>query len=769
MKKFTLLLLTSLLAACLNDKENSTEYKINQILNKLTLEEKIGQMTQLTLDVLTTGGANYSTTPHVFDQDIIDTVLAKYKVGSILNTPASVPQTPDQWYKIVKLLQDKAIETTGIPLVYGIDQIHGTTYTKGGTFFPQEIAMAATYNPALVKQGAEITAYETKAGSLPWNFSPVLDLGRDPRWPRHWETYGEDPYLASVMGVAAVEGYQGANPDSIGKYNVAACLKHFMGYSFPRSGKDRTPSYINEQELREKYFAPFKAAIEAGALTVMVNSGINNGIPVHINAKYLTRWLKSELDWDGLIVTDWADINNVYTRDKVAQSQKEAIALAINAGIDMSMVPYDWSFCNDLRELVEEGTVPMSRIDDAVRRVLRLKFRLGLFDDPYYNTSDFPKFGSKEHEQASTNAALEAITLLKNNDDILPLKKGKRVLITGPNASTLRAINGGWTLSWQGNSADKYEEKGSSFKTALEKYIGKENTIYSPGIEYATSGHWANEQEPEISAAVASAYSADYILAFVGENSYAETPGNIDDLTLSENQRNLIKALAHTGRPIILILNEGRPRIINDIEPLCDAIIQTYLPGSFGGDALAQILYGEVNPSGKLPYTYPRYVNSLTTYDHKPSEEVDVMQGAYNYEAVVSSQWAFGYGLSYTTFEYSDLTVDKPQFSADDILTFTLKVKNTGERFGKESVLLFSSDHYASLSPDVRRLRAFTKVELQPFCDEEVTFKVPAKDLAFVGADDKWRLEKGDFTIQVGTEVIDIQCTTTKVWETPNI
>ncbi len=770
MKRLLLFLGAICALGCTDTSNYSSEDRINEILGKMTLEEKIGQMTQLTLDAITTGGSTSSTIPHVFDQAVLDSVFDVYKIGSILNTPASVPQTPEQWYDIVKLIQDRSIAATGIPSIYGLDQIHGTTYTLGGTMFPQEIAQGATFNPELVEKAAMITAYETKAGSVPWNFSPVLDLGRDPRWPRHWETYGEDSHLASVMGVAAVKGYQGENRDSIPKGRVAACLKHFLGYSAPLSGKDRTPSYVNDNDMRERYFAPFKAAIEAGALSVMVNSATNNGIPVHMNAKYLTEWLKNELNWDGLIVTDWADINNIYSRDKIASSKKEAIALAINAGIDMSMVPYDWSFCNDLRELVEEGKVPMSRIDDAARRVLRLKIRLGLFENPYYNVADFTEFSSAEHHEASENAALEAITLLKNNNNILPLDKEKRVLVTGPNANTLRAINGGWTLSWQGNNADKYgEQPGSTFREALVEYLGENKVVYSPGVEYDENGHWASELDPRIEEAVAAAYSVDYILAFVGENSYAETPGNLDDLTMSENQRNLVKALAKTGKPIILILNEGRPRIINDITPLAEGIFQTYLPGSFGGTALAKLLYGEVNPSGKLPYTYPKYVNSLTTYDHKPSESTDVMEGAYNYDAVVSSEWAFGYGLSYTTFKYSDLKADKTEFNANDKLSFTVKVANTGERFGKESVLLFSSDHFASMTPDVRRLRAFRKIELQPYCNEEVVLTIDASDLAFVGADGKWRLEEGDFTIQIGTEVVDIHCTETKVWETPNI
>lgn len=755
------------------DKE--IEAKVDAILKKMTLEEKIGQMTQLTLDVVTKGPNIYQTTyPLELDEAMLDTVLRKYKIGSILNTASNYPQTVEKWASIVTELQKVAIEETGIPLIYGIDQMHGTTFTIGGTMFPHQVGMAATFNPQLVYEGAQVVAYETKAGNTPWNFSPVLDLGRDPRWSRMYETYGEDVYLASVMGVASMKAYQGDDPNHIGANQVASCLKHFMGYGVPLSGKDRTPSYISQQDMRERHFQPFLEAIRAGALSVMVNSALNNGLPFHADRTLLTEWLKEDLNWDGVIVTDWADINNLYQRDKICATAKEAIKLSINAGIDMAMTPYEWSFCNDLKELVEEGEVSINRIDDAVRRILRMKFRLNLFDRPYWNTAEYPDFGSEKHALVARRAAEESITLLKNDQQLLPLKPNVKLLVTGPNANSMRTLNGGWTLSWQGEKADVYAEQYNTILEALRQKAGKSNIVYEPGVTYKTSNpptidikYW-EENEPEINKAVAAARNVDYILLCIGENSYAETPGNLSDLTLSRNQLQLVKALATTGKPIILILNEGRPRIVSEIEPLAKAVIQLYLPGNYGADALTDILYGEVNPSGKLPYTYPRYINSLTTYDHKPCEDTDTMEGAYNYNAVVSVQWAFGYGLSYTTFEYSNLKTNKNTFRSDEILTFTVDITNTGERNGKETMLLFSNDEIASLTPDVRRLRAFKKIELAPNEKQTVTLEVKTNDLAFVGHDGKWRLEEGSFKIQVGDQVLTVNCEETKVWNTPN-
>ena len=744
-------------------RDEQIERQVERLLRKMTLEEKIGQMTELTIDVVSKW-----VTPFELDEAKLDTVIGKYKVGSILNVPNSIAQTPEMWQKIIGRIQEKSMEEIGIPCVYGVDQIHGTTYTLGGTLFPQGVNMGATFNRSLVRQGAEISAYETKAGSIPWSYAPVVDLGRDARWPRMWENYGEDPYVNAQMGREAVLGLQGEDPNHIGKNHVAASMKHYMGYGVPVSGKDRTPSSITVQDMREKHFAPFVEAIKAGALSVMVNSAMNNGLPFHANHELLTGWLKEGLNWDGLIVTDWADINNLYSRDHIAASKKEAIKIAINAGIDMSMVPYEWSFCTYLKELVEEGEVPMSRIDDAVRRVLRMKYRLNLFEQPTYDLKDFPEFGSEKHAQAALQAAEESIVLLKNQADLLPLAKGKKILLTGPNANSMRTLNGGWSYSWQGDKADECAGAYNTILEAFQNKFGAENVRYEAGVTYKQGGLYWEENAPEIEKAVVAAADADYIVACVGENSYCETPGNLTNLFLSDNQLNLVKALSKTGKPILLVLNEGRPRIINEIEPLAKAVIDVMLPGNYGGDALANLVAGDTNFSGKMPFTYPKDINSLVTYDYKPCEDLEKMQGAYDYDAVMAVQWAFGYGLSYTDFAYSNLRVDKANFTADDVLTFTVDVKNTGSRAGKESVLLFSSDLVASLTPDIRRLRAFDKVTLAPGETKTVTLRVKASDLAFVGYDGKWILEQGDFRVQTGDQTLNIHCDRTKRWETAN-
>lgn len=799
-------------------RDEKIEQQVEALLQKMTLDEKIGQMCELTIDLLQQRtnpfeGLNmdkltvkdlkkvlkkygiekeFDLSGGVPDKDgmmkiymriqgiesqkgfqlseaMLDTVIGKYKVGSILNVPNGKAQTVQKWQEIIKRIQEKSMKEIGIPCIYGVDQIHGTTYTLGGTFFPQGINMGATFNRELTRRGAEISAYETKAGSIPWTYAPVTDLGRDPRWPRMWENYGEDCYVNAEMGREAVLGFQGSDPNHIGDNNVAACMKHYMGYGVPVSGKDRTPSSITEQDMREKHFAPYLEMVRNGALSVMVNSAMNNGLPFHANYELLTKWLKEDLNWDGMIVTDWADINNLYSRDHIAKDKKEAIKLAINAGIDMSMDPYDWKFCTLLKELVEEGEVPMSRIDDAVRRVLRLKYRLNLFEKPYYDLKDYPLFGSAEHAAAALQAAEESLVLLKNTDGILPLAKGKKILLTGPNANSMRSLNGGWSYTWQGSNAEDCSEPYNTILEAFTNKFGAENIIYEAGVTYNEKGNWWEENKPEIEKAVAAAAQADYIVACIGENSYCETPGNLTNLTLSENQLNLVKALAKTGKPIILILNGGRPRIIADIEPLSKAVVNVMLPGNYGGDALANLVAGDANFSGKMPYTYPKEINSLITYDYKPCEHIGKqMEGAYNYDAVVNVQWAFGYGLSYTTFAYSNLKVDKANFTADDVLTFTVDVKNTGNRVGKESVLLFSSDLVASLTPDNRRLRAFEKVELKPGETKTVTLKVKGSDLAFVGYDGKWILEQGDFRMQAGDQTLNVVCTATKKWDTPN-
>lgn len=744
------------------------EANIQQWLKKMTLEEKIGQMCEITIDVVT--DFEKSRDGFTLSEAMLDTVIGKYKVGSLLNVPLSVAQKKEVWAKAIRQIQEKSMKEIGIPCIYGVDEIHGTTYTLDGTLFPQGVNMGATFNRALVRRGAEISAYETKASCVPWTYAPVVDLGRDPRWPRMWENYGEDAYLNTVMGVEAVLGFQGSDPNHIGRYNVAACVKHYMGYGVPVSGKDRTPSAIPRSELREKHFAPYLAAIRAGALSVMVNSAVDNGMPFHANKELLTDWLKRDLNWDGLIVTDWADINNLCTRDHIAATKKEAIKIAINAGIDMSMVPYETSFCTYLKELVEEGEVPMSRIDDAVARVLRLKYRLGLFDNPYWDIAEYDKFGSPEHAAEALRAAEESEVLLKNDGNLLPLKQGTKILLAGPNANSMRCLNGGWSYSWQGHRADEFAGAYNTIYEALCNKFGKDNITYEPGVTYAPykNDNWWEENPVEIEKAVAAAANADVIIACIGENSYCETPGNLNDLTLSANQRNLVKALAATGKPVILVLNEGRPRIINDIEPLAKAVVHVMLPGNYGGDALANLLAGDVNFSGKLPYTYPKYINSLATYDYKPCENVGQMAGNYNYDAVMDVQWPFGFGLSYTSYAYSNLKVDKSSFAPGDVITVSVDVTNTGSVEGKESMLLYSSDLVASSTPDIKRLRGFDKISLKPGETKTVTLKLAADDLAFVGYDGLWRLEKGDFVLACGGKTVTVTCTDTKVWNTPN-
>ena len=745
------------------------EAHIQKWLKKMTLEEKIGQMCEITIDVVSDFEASKKN-GFTLNPAMLDTVIGKYKVGSLLNVPLSVAQKKEKWAEAIKQIQDLSMKEIGIPCIYGVDQIHGTTYTLDGTMFPQGINMGAAFNRELTEKAAAISAYETKAGCIPWTYAPVVDLGRDPRWSRMWENYGEDCYVNAEMGKASVRGFQGSDPNHIGEYNVAACMKHYMGYGVPVSGKDRTPSSISRSDMREKHFAPFLAAIRQGALSVMVNSGVDNGIPFHANRELLTEWLKEDLNWDGMIVTDWADINNLCTRDHIAATKKEAVKIAINAGIDMSMVPYEVSFCDYLKELVQEGEVPMSRIDDAVARVLRLKYRLGLFENPYWDIKKYDKFGSKEFAAEALQAAEESEVLLKNEGNILPLAKGTKILLAGPNANSMRCLNGGWSYSWQGHLADQCAGAYNTIYESLCNKYGKENIIYEPGVTYAPykNDNWWEENQPEIEKSVAAASRADVIIACIGENSYCETPGNLSNLTMSENQRNLVKALAATGKPVILILNQGRPRIINDIVPLAKAVINVMLPGNYGGDALANLLAGDANFSGKMPFTYPKYINALANYDYKPCENMGQMGGNYNYDSVMDVQWEFGFGLSYTTYSYSNLKVDKTSFTADDVLTVSVDVTNTGKVAGKESVLLYSKDLVASSTPDNIRLRNFEKIELNPGETKTVTMQLKGSDLAFVGYDGKWRLEKGDFKLKCGNQWTDIQCSETKVWDTPN-
>ena len=748
-------------------RDEAVEAKIEKTLKKMTLDEKIGQMLELNLDVM--GNMDWGTRTWTLNETMLDTLISKWKVGSILNAPGTRAATVDQWQQWIQLIQKKSMKYIGIPDIYGLDHNHGVTYTQGGTLFPQPINLGASFNTELARVGAEITAYESRAANCPWVYNPVVDLGRDPRWPRIYESFGEDALVNSKMVVAEIKGYQGDDNNHIDRFHVGTSTKHYFAYGAPWTGKDRTPAYVSPQLLREKYFEPFKQAALAGTLTMMVNSASINGVPVHASYEYLTKWLKEDLQWDGMLVTDWADINNLYQREHVAKDKKDAIRLAINAGIDMSMDPYSVDFCILLKELVEEGKVPMTRIDDAVRRILRVKYRLGLFDEPNTGGKGYEKFGSDEFAQKALLAAEESEVLLKNDDNILPLAKGKKILLTGPNANQMRCIHGGWSYTWQGSNAEDLAEKYNTIYEALCNKYGKENIILEQGVTYNEQKQYFDENEPQIEKAVSAVAGADIIIACIGENSYTETPGNLTDLWLSENQRNLVKELAKTGKPIILILNEGRPRLIADIEPLAKAVVDILIPGNYGADALANLLAGDANFSAKMPYTYPREINSLNTYDYKVSEEVGTMAGAYNYDAKVSLQWPFGYGLSYTTYEYSNLRVDKAQFTADDVLTVSVDVKNTGSRAGKEPVLLYSSDLVASIVPDNKRLRDFTKISLQPGETKTVTFQLPAKSLAFVGADGRWTLEEGDFLLKVGNQSVGTACSKTKIWDEPNI
>ena len=831
---FNFSLLTSMAQKPAIPRDAALEAKVEKTLAKMTLDEKIGQMLELNLDVMGnmkvenakvdrekvrsvmqqygTPKAEADAVLKMTDAQIIerfgsypvdiyqgdtkrvwqlnevmlDTLISKWKVGSILNAPGTRAPSVEQWQKWITLIQEKSMKFLGIPDIYGLDHNHGVTYTQGGTLFPQPINLGASFNTELAFRGAEITAYESRAANCPWVYNPVVDLSRDPRWPRVYESFGEDAILNSKMVVAEIKGYQGEDNNHIDRFHVGTSTKHYFAYGAPWTGKDRTPAYLNPQMIREKYFEPFKAAALAGTLTMMVNSASVNGVPVHASYEYLTKWLKEDLQWDGFLVTDWADINNLFTREKVAKDKKDAIRIAINAGIDMSMDPYSVEFCILLKELVNEGKVKMSRIDDAVRRILRAKYRLGLFDEPNTGGKGFEKFGCDEFAKASLKAAEESMVLLKNEDNILPLHtphsslptphsslptphSSKKILLTGPNANQMRCLHGGWSYTWQGSKAEDLSEKYNTIYEALCNKYGKENIILEQGVTYNEDGAYYDENTPEIDKAVAAAAKADIIIAAIGENSYTETPGNLTDLWLSENQRNLVKALAKTGKPIILVLNEGRPRLIADIEPLAKAVVDILIPGNYGGDALANLLAGDANFSAKMPYTYPREINSLNTYDYKVSEEVGTMAGAYNYDAKVSLQWPFGYGLSYTTFEYSNLKVDKAAFTADDMLTISVDVKNTGAKTGKEAVLLYSSDLVASIVPDNKRLRDFTKIELQPGETKTVTFQLPAKALAFVGADGKWTLEEGDFILKIGNQTAPIVCKQTKVWDEPNI
>lgn len=733
-----------------------------EIVSKMTLAEKIGQMAQVSIDAVCKGEDTPPTSTLQLDMDKLRDVIVNYHVGSLLNSPNTRARTAEWWTNVISQIQDVALNETRtkVPVIYGLDQIHGATYTAGSTMFPQEIALAATWNPAHAKKMGEITAYETRASNVPWNFSPVLDLGIDPRFPRQYEGFGEDPYIGSVFGYQLIKGYEGDDNNVANPNKLAACMKHFIGYSAPISGKDRTPAYIPQSALMEYHVPAFKAAIDAGVHTLMINSGIINGEPVHASYDLLTKLLRNDLGFDGMIVTDWEDINKLYSRDRMVPNIKEAIKVSINAGVDMSMIPYDYKeFCTLLTELVNEGQVPMSRIDDAARRVVLLKLQLDLFNTPNTYSKDYPQFGSKDFQQASYEAAADAITLLKNDNNILPLKKGAKILVSGTNAVSKRSLNGGWTFSWQGEKIDEFASQYNNLLDAITHTYGKENVSYVPGVSYTAATEYATEHKDRFDEAIAAAKNADYIILCLGENSYCEKPGDLDDLYLNDLQTELAKEFLKTGKKVILVLSEGRPRVISKISSQVDAIVQTYLPGLFGADALADVLVGKVNPSGKLPYTYPAFPNSLVPYYHKHSEEQKRSEGVYNYEGDFNPEYHFGFGLSYTTFDISNLKINKTSFANNpkEEIIVSVDVKNTGNVEGKEVIQLYSSDLLASLVPDVKRLRRFEKVSLKAGESKTVTFKLTLDDLAFYNLKSERVIETGDFELQIGSSSNDIK------------
>ncbi|GHU68417.1 glycosyl hydrolase [Bacteroidia bacterium] len=721
---------------------NTVFQNVENLLQRMTLEEKVGQMAQITLDVVMQGENAFSSyEPLRFDQAILHEALVDYHVGSILNAANTCARTTAEWSRLLDTIQNVAIHHTRlkIPVIYGVDAIHGVTYTVDATFFPQQIGQAAARNRDLTRRAAEITGYETRASGISWNFSPVLDLGADPRFSRQWEGFGEDPYIASELGAEMVRGYE--------KY-LASCAKHFLGYGAPVSGKDRTPAYIPEEMLQEYHVPPFAAGINAGTRSIMINSGLINNVPVHSDYSILTRLLKEKLGFQGVVVSDWQDIENLYRRDKIAENVKEAICIAVNAGIDLSMVPYDYkNFCENLIALVKEGKVKQERIDDAVRRILTLKYSLDLFQTPVTYAKDYPQFGSPEFTQTAYQLAAESITLLKNENGILPLPADAKILLTGPNANSMRSLNGGWTYSWQGDRVEDFSMHGHTILEACQTHT--KNLTYIPGVSYKPKGKYYEEYADRMEEVLAAAAQADVIVLCLGENSYCEKPGDLHDLYLSDLQTELAQKLAATGKPVVLVLNEGRPRIISKFEAKMKAVVQTYLPGNSGGDALADILWGKVNPSGKLPYTYPRFPNALIPYYHKPSEEQTKAEGAYNYEADYNPQYEFGFGLSYTDFEYSNLTIGKTEYSPDETIHIQVDITNKGQRSGKETVQLFTSDLYASVTPDIQRLRRFEKIELQPGETRTVDFTLTAKDLSFVKSGAQRIAEAGDFVIRV--------------------
>ena len=759
MKNLTLFIFSFFLIS--SSPNSDIDKRIDSIMSNMTIEQKIGQMAQINLTVIANGPDKWSSfEPLQIDKDRIEKAIHKYHVGSILNTTNNRARDISTWNKIIDEIQSYALSSdTAIPILYGIDGIHGATYIDGATMFPQQIGTAATWDIKNSFNMGMVTAYETRAAGIPWNFSPVLDLGQDPRFPRQFETFGEDPYLTTQMGLASLEGQQGIDNNMDNDYVVATSIKHFLGYQTTISGKDRTPSYIPEHVLRELHLPAFEKAISQGAKTIMINSGLINGIPVHADRYLLTNLLREELGFDGIILTDWEDINKLHDRDKVAESRKEAIKIAINAGIDMSMIPYDYEeFCDNLLELVKEGEISEARIDESVRRILKLKIELGLFDKK--NKSDYSDFGSQKHQNYAYDAAVESVTLLKNENSILPIKNKNKILVTGPNGNSMRTLNGAWTYSWQGEKTDFFAEDHNTIYEAIKNKFTDSDVKYIPGVTYPINEDYDKEPKFEYydqyfdkkkEAIKYANEEADIIILALGENSYTEKPGDLNDINLNRLQLDFANEIIKSGKPVVLVLNIGRPRLISEIESKVNAVINIYLPGNFGGDALADILYGSVNPSGKLPYSYPLYSNSLIPYNYKPAEVQNNAQGAYNYVGEVNNLYDFGFGLSYTSFEYSNLKLNSNQFSKNENIYLSVDIKNTGEIEGKEVIQVYSKDHYASLTPDIKRLRAFKKIELKPGEIKNVKFEIKVQDLGFINYQNKHVVENGTFDLMVGS------------------
>ena len=759
MKNLTLFIFSFFL---ISSSTNSDIYKrIDSIMSDMSVEQKIGQMAQINLTVIANGPDKWSSfEPLQIDKDRIEKAINKYHVGSILNTTNNRARDISTWNKIIDEIQSYALSSeTAIPILYGIDGIHGATYIDGATMFPQQIGTAATWDIKNSFNMGMVTAYETRAAGIPWNFSPVLDLGQDPRFPRQFETFGEDPYLTTQMGLASLEGQQGIDNNMNNDFVVATSIKHFLGYQTTISGKDRTPSYIPEHVLRELHLPAFEKAISQGAKTIMINSGLINGIPVHADRYLLTDLLRDELGFDGIILTDWEDINKLHDRDKVAESRKDAIKIAINAGIDMSMIPYDYEeFCDNLLELVKEGEISEARIDESVRRILKLKIELGLFDKK--NKPDYSDFGSQTHQNYAYAAAVESMTLLKNENSTLPIKNKNKILVTGPNGDSMRTLNGAWTYSWQGEKTDFFAGDHNTIYEAIKNKFTDSDVKYIPGVTYPINEDYDKEPKFEYydqyvdqkkEAIKYANEEADIIVLCLGENTYTEKPGDLNDINLNRLQIDFANEIIKSGKPVVLVLNIGRPRLISEIESKVNAVINIYLPGNFGGDALADILYGSVNPSGKLPYSYPLYSNSLIPYNYKPAEVQNNAQGAYNYVGEVNNLYDFGFGLSYTSFEYSNLKLNSNQFSKNENIYLSVDIKNTGEIEGKEVIQVYSKDHYASLTPDVKRLRAFKKIKLKPGEIKNVKFEIQVQDLGFVNYQNKHVVETGKFDLMVGS------------------